>query len=155
MNKKVVVGGIALTMALATLGTTVVFAQGPWGPGDGGRLGSQGSPPFPGGFGWGVYPSSNRDQIIVDALGISVDEFLAAREEGKTLADLADELNVDLASIREAVEEARAQALSEAVEAGRISSEQAEWMADHGAMGIGPGHGTGMGHFGGECFFDQ
>jgi hypothetical protein len=251
MSKKVIVGGIALTVALATLGTSVVFAQGPSGPGDGGRFGPQGGPSSPGGFGWGigdgifweqmrskvaellglstdelddalqagatlrelaeeqgmdlsdlsaamstyrqeaiaaavedgsltapqaewllgrthmwgagiglhmgwgVYASSNQDEVIADALGISLGEFQAAREEGKTLADLADELNVDLENVREAVQDAREQALSEAVDTGRISSEQAEWMADHGPMGMGPGQGAGRGRFGGSCFSTQ
>ncbi|MGA9531755.1 MAG: hypothetical protein WBR18_03485 [Anaerolineales bacterium] len=117
--------------ALAVTGMGVAYAQGnapvepaalgPWGP--------------QGGRGPGVGPLAEyRDvihQALADTLGISVDTFEQAIDDGQTLVDLADEYDVDLADLRTAMEEARAEVLDQAVDDGVITQVQADWMEQH------------------------
>lgn len=152
ISTRVIVGAVAMTVAVALLGARLAFAQGPSNPGGQGPSQRPGGPPVHGGS-WGLMaPVGGWDEIIADTLGISVEQFQAARDEGKTLADLADELDVDLTSVREALAEARSEELSEAVEAGIITLDRADWMAEHGPMGMRRGLGPGMGRFGSDCF---
>jgi hypothetical protein len=117
--------------ALAVTGLGVAYAQsdgpavpaalGPWGP-QAGR--GPGDGPL----------AEYRDvihQALADALGISVDTFEQAIEDGQTLVDLADEYDVDLADLRAAREEGRAEALSQAVDDGVITQVQADWLEQH------------------------
>jgi len=67
-------------------------------------------------------------QALADALGISLTEFEAARVEGKTLVELADTYDVEVAVLFDVMQSARAEALAQAVEDGTISQEQADWM---------------------------
>lgn len=132
MSKFWKVGLAAVFVAvLAVTGLGVAYAQGgppeaaaalgPWGP--------------QAGRGPGTGPLSEyRDvihQAVADALGISVDTFEQAIDDGQTLADLADEYDVDLADVRAAMLEARADVLDQAVEDGVITQQQADWMQEH------------------------
>lgn len=154
MTKYWKVGLAAVFVAvLAVTGLSVAYAQGN-SPVDGAALGPWG----PGyGAGPGTGPLAEYREVIhqalADELGISVDAFEQAIEDGQTLADLAEEYDVDLAALRTAMQEARADALAQAVEDGVITQEQADWMSDHpfavrarrlaqcdgdGPMGVGP-----------------
>lgn len=70
-----------------------------------------------------------QDQIqeaVAEALGISVEELEAARDEGKTLRDLAEEQGVELADVQAALKAARLEAIEQAVADEVISEEMAE-----------------------------
>jgi hypothetical protein len=81
---------------------------------------------------------------IAAALGISLEEFEAAREAGATLHDLAQKYGVDFDVVREAMLEGRAEAIKQAVADGVITQEQADWMLQRmGGMGYRRGSGAG------------
>lgn len=84
------------------------------------------------------------DEAIAAALGITVEELEAARAEGQTVADLAEELGVDMADVNAAVQAAKEEALAAAVANGDITQEQ----ADRILSGIGRHGGRGFGAFG-------
>jgi len=106
-----------------------------------------------------------RFDAVAEALGLDPDEFFSRLHSGDTVADIADEQDVDLEEIRDALEEAhaeqRAEAIQQALEEGRISEEQAEWMLEgtengffprgggvDGRPGVGRGHGGRGGRMG-------
>lgn len=90
-----------------------------------------------------------------DALGMTADELQNQLWAGSTLADLADQANVDLATLRSAVEEACTQArhdaiqsaIEAAVENGSITQDHADWLLQGLNQGYldGPGFGHGFG----------
>lgn len=106
-----------------------------------------------------------------EVLGMTPEELSNQLWGGKTLADLAEEANVELGDVRAAVEEAtsairqdRIEAfVTQQVEEGRMSQEQADWIMQgvengwfgmrgfmgrfdaFGENGFGPGFGRGMG----------
>lgn len=159
-----------LVAVVAFVGATAAFAQGPNQP-------DVGTPPGTGqarngfGNGQGLAPVDQEamHEAIAEVLGLeSADELEAELAEGKTLAVLASELNVDLAEVRAAMSEVHASALQDAVESGLITQEQANWMLGRRAgqngqgagmnRGFGNGSGGGLGRgyggnggFGGEC----
>jgi hypothetical protein len=59
-----------------------------------------------------------------DALGLTVEE-LRERLPGSSLAAIADEENVETSAVVDAIVKARRQALADAVDAGRLTKEQA------------------------------
>jgi len=103
---------------------------------------------------------------VAEALGLTPEEFFAELRTGKTLEEIADELDIQIEAVQEAIKAARVEAMREgieqAVENGRISQEQAEWLLEGLEQGFFPmgrsfsfGHGMkgsfgrGMrGHFG-------
>lgn len=131
---------VVLVVALATMGAVSAYAQGP--------------NPTPGvGRGGPCYEAGLLDidqadmhAAIADALGISVAEFDAMRAEGTSLFLIAQELGVDIDVIRTAMSDIREAAIDEALDAGTITEEQAEWMrARPGPGGYGYGYGFGQG----------
>jgi len=89
-----------------------------------------------------------------EALDMTADELSTQLWGGRTLADLADEAGVDLQTVRDAVdaacETAKRDAIEQAVQDGRLSREQADWLLqglDNGYFGgrgsFGFGHGFG------------
>lgn len=107
-----------------------------------------------------------------EALGMAPEELSAELWAGKTLADIAEEKGVDLvelqATVQSAVQAERVSAMrdaiDQAVEAGTITQENADWLLegiDKGFVpGFGFGHGGRGGHHGpgdfrGGGFFDQ
>lgn len=108
MNKRlvmfVVLGMIAALLVGGVAVQGYVLAQEP-------------DPPVPPrGYGWrGAYEDEDfvnpyheeMEAAIADILGISVEQLEAAHEEGKTLYDLAEELGLDFADVREAMWRAR------------------------------------------------
>ena len=89
-------------------------------------------------------------EAAADALGMSVEELEAAREEGTKLDELAEEAGVEVDAVKEAVEAARAEAIEDALADGTITEEQAEFLLEHGGRGdCGPG-GKGRGGRGGR-----
>jgi hypothetical protein len=80
--------------------------------------------------------SIEKRELMAKALGISVEELEAAREEGKSMADLIDELGLELDAVREAKQAAYQEAVEQAVEDGVITQEQADLILEGG---FGPG----------------
>jgi hypothetical protein len=119
---------------------------GAFGPGPDGRPG----------LGAGLWDGSVHT-AIADLLGMTVEDFEAARAEGKSLVELAEEAGVTLEEVRDAVQVAHAEALQQAVEEGRITQEQADQMLERqdGFGTRGPRFGgrlsEGRAGFGGPC----
>jgi len=123
--------------------------RGPW------RHGPAG--PFYGeGPGMNLVDADVMHAAIADALGISVEELDAARAEGTSLVALAEELGVEIETVREAMEAVREDAINQALADGVITEEQAEWLLSRPAVGQGNGPlggrgpGNGDGPMGGQ-----
>jgi hypothetical protein len=74
-------------------------------------------------------------QNLADALGISLDEIDSLVDDGQTLAEIAVSQGLDLTEFRDLMIQARADALTEAVELGSLTQEQADWLASRGFGG--------------------
>jgi hypothetical protein len=114
-------------------------------------------------FGWGGRSWTLFD-AIAEALGLTPNElFTESHDEGKSVADIAEERGVDLETVKDALKanraEAQREAIEQAVEDGRISQEQADWLLEGLEKGFhpgGPGMGFGRGHmFGGGRGFGR
>jgi len=108
--------GIMLALVIVAGAATTVFAQAetppqlpdrPAGMGTGGRMG-------------------NGQEDIADFLGMTVEELQAAREEGKTVADLLEEKGLTEEDLQAALQTAREEALAQAVADGKMTQEQAD-----------------------------
>jgi len=128
INKKAGIG-ILIGVLLIGAAATVAFAQRSGGVvGKVDRLigdGDDWGPPGPRG-GRGLGDMDTMRAAIADALGISVEALDEALAEGKTIFDLADELDVDMEEVRAAMQAARDEALKKAVEDGLLTQEQAD-----------------------------
>ena len=143
-----VVGGAILAATTASAQETEPTPGPPWN--EGGR----------GMFGWGGGSWTIFD-TIAEALGLTPNElFTESHDEGKSVSEIAEEQGVDLDAARDAVSanraEAQRQAIEQAVEDGRITQEQADWMLEgiekgygFGGRGMGRGGHRGMGPGGG------
>lgn len=101
---------------------------------------------------WALAATIDRQAIMAEALGISTDELQAAREDGTTLYDLMDELELDPEDVSDAVQAAYAEAVQDAVDSGVITQAQADEILDTGSGGLffdGP---HGFRHHGGGFF---
>ncbi len=78
------------------------------------------------------FGSSSGLEAAADALGMTVDELTLQMWGGQTLADLAERQGVELEVVQNAIEAARQEAMREAiqqaVEDGRLTAEQADWL---------------------------
>ncbi len=142
---------LVAVVAGSLVGVGVAYAQEPdppggFGPGANGR-----------GAGLGLLQvdSEALHQAIADALGISLGEFESARAEGITLAQLAAQHGVEIEELRAIMQAFHAEAVSEAVDQGTITQEQADWLLERrSGFGSGPGLGEcdGDGPFGEGAF---
>jgi hypothetical protein len=108
-----------------------------------------------GGFGLHAWDEDGPEHIMHDdmlvafaeALGMSVDALEARLEAGETMADIALSEGMSQEAFFTLMQEARADALAQAVADGLISQEQADWMLDRmggfGRSGAGPMGGLG------------
>ena len=127
MNRWLRVAGIIILVLVVGVVAVVSFAmaQGPT-PEPNGR-------PFRGhGFGmWGAGGWSVFD-AAAEALGLTPEQLFTELHSGKTLEQVAQEMGVDLQAVRDAMrasrQEAVRQAIEQAVQDGRLSREQADWM---------------------------
>jgi hypothetical protein len=111
-------------------------------------------------FGWDRGSWTVFD-TIAEALGLTPDElFTKSHDEGKTVSEIAEEQGVDMQAVQDAVSASRAeaqqQAIEQAVEDGRMTQEQADWLLEGiekgfhaGGRGMGRGGHMGMGPGGG------
>lgn len=101
-----------------------------FGPGmQGGFFGGRGHGGMMGGF--GGRGDSSLLAIAAEQLGMTQEDLLAELQDGSTIADLAAEQGVELQDIADAYIAQRAEDLAAAVEAGRITQEQADAMLEH------------------------
>ena len=132
-----IIGLVAAVVAVvAIIGATVVSAQSPADTppakrvfGERGEFRGRGGIKGPG-FERG--PSGQGGlEAIAEALGMTADELSAELRGGKTLADLAEEAGVDLATLQDEAKAAREaavrEAIEQAVEDGTLTREQADW----------------------------
>ena len=98
----------------------------------------------------------DKEALMAEALGISAEELQTARDEGKSLPELMNELELDPATVRTAMNTAYQDAVQQAVADGVITQEQADVLLSLPALGFGRGgfgggsHGPrGFGDFGG------
>ncbi len=104
------------------------------------------------GRGFGLWGGSwTRFDTAAEALGLTPEEFFAELHAGKGLAEIAEEQGIELEAVHDATNalrvEARTEAIEQAVEDGRISQEQADWLLEGLERGFLPmGRGSGFGH---------
>ncbi|MBS1253943.1 MAG: hypothetical protein MAG451_02997 [Anaerolineales bacterium] len=65
-----------------------------------------------------------------DSIGISVDELVDEMQDGKTIAEVAEDNDVDTATVEQAIIDHRATILDEAVEVGLLTETQADILLD-------------------------
>lgn len=87
---------------------------------------------------------------VAEVLGLEPEALFTELHGGRTIAEIAEERDVEMEEIRDALEaariEARRQAIEQAVENGRLSQEQADWMIEGLEKGFTPaGRGIGRG----------
>lgn len=148
-------GGLAALLVVAVVAGGVLFAAT--------TASAQETEPTPGplweGRGWGMFGWGGGSWTIFDtiaeALGLTPNElFTESHDEGKTISEIAEERGVELDVVKDALNarraEAQREAIQQAVEDGRITQEQADWMLEGLEQGFhlgGRGMGRG-GHFG-------
>jgi superoxide dismutase len=103
-----------------------------WGP-------AAGFPGFPGKH--GAHPvlspeqaeahHEQMQQAVAEALGLTVEELEAARDEGQTLWEIAEEQSVDMAEVGEALKTAGQELLDQASADGTLTQEQADTIRQH------------------------
>jgi hypothetical protein len=81
-----------------------------------------------------------KDELMAKALGITVDELEAAKEEGQRMPDLLEELGIDPEDFEANMQAVHEEVLQQAVEDGIITQEQADQILENGLPGKrGPG----------------
>lgn len=75
-------------------------------------------------------------EVVADALGTDVDSLKADFADGKTIAEIAEANGVDIQSVINAAMDAASERIDAAVEAGRISAEDAATMKAQAAERI-------------------
>jgi len=127
----VAVGLAALGVALFT-GVALTQAQEPTPePPPGGRYGPR-SGMMGGGYGWMADYREQMHAALAEALGMTEEEFEAARfAQGKSLVQIAEEQGLSADEASQALADARAKVLDQMVADGVITQEQADWMASH------------------------
>ena len=98
----------------------------------------------------------DKEALMAEALGITVEELQAARDEGKSHKELMEDLGLDKETVRQNMQTAHEAAIQQAVADGVITQEQADQILSgegHGGFGgpRGKGHFRGGKGFGGPC----
>lgn len=144
---KIVIVGLVVLAALATMATSAVLAQEEIPVPTPEAYGRRG---WGHGFGRG-FGGEVGLEAAAEALGMTADELATQLWGGQSLADLAEAAGVDLQDVRDAVEAAQEaatrEAIEQAVEDGALTREHADWLLeglDNGYWG-----GRGFGGFGG------
>jgi len=84
------------------------------------------------GLGWERVPWTQVGlETVAELLGMTAEDLRDELREGKTIAGLAEGQGVELATISGALQEAREEALLQAVEEGHITQEQADRVRQH------------------------
>ena len=142
----VIAGLLVALVVIGIIGATNAYAQGP------ASVAFHGRGPG-GGRGLGLAEL----QITAEALNMTTDELITALRSGRTLEELAEEAGVDLQDVQDAIQAARAtelrERIQEALDAGTITQEHADWLLEGLEKGFigGPG-GFGLGGHRGPGF---
>ncbi len=111
------------------------------------------------GMGMGNYFSGSMSQVIADALNMTVDELQAARNDGKSIADLAKEKGVKTEDLVAKMIQSRKTELEQLVKEGKITQGQMDNMLKNMDVmmksaierdTVGPMNGQGRGMMGGR-----
>ncbi|MFK7800423.1 MAG: hypothetical protein AB8G95_02215 [Anaerolineae bacterium] len=89
----------------------------------------------------------DKKEAAADALGLTVEELEAAKEAGTSKEEILENAGVTQEEVKAAVEEAKAEALADAVESGAITAEQAE-LIENSSERNGRGNGGNRGNGG-------
>ena len=103
--------------------------------------------------GWGRFGGSwAAFDAVAEALGLTPEQLFSELRSGKALEEIAKEKGVDIQKVYEAAQAARIQqmkdAIQQAVKAGRMTQEQADWLLEgleKGYFPMGRGFGFGRG----------
>jgi hypothetical protein len=100
-------------------------------------------------FGFGRGGDWTMFDTVADELGLTPEALFSEMHDGKSLEEIAEEQGVDLDAIQEALsaarDEAMRDAIGQAVEDGKMSQEQADWLLEGLEKGYMP-RGRGFGH---------
>jgi hypothetical protein len=148
---------VVLAVAIASLFTAgQVSAQSPTPqpltPGYG-RMGGRGffagtpAPNSTAGTSYGILHDAMMT-VIAGKLGITVDSLNARLSAGETMAQIASAQGLTVDEFTTLLQDARSAAIDQAVQAGTITQEQADWMKQRGTGMMGGGYrGMGMGRY--------
>jgi len=78
-----------------------------------------------------IFDRDAMTAVAADVLGLTVEELEAAKEEGVRFPELAEEAGIEMSVLTDAMEQAKADALQDAVDSGLITQEQADEIASH------------------------
>lgn len=151
-KKSILIGGLLVALlVIGVIGATNAYAQSPTNTPlhDGG----------PGGRGRGL--GQVELEAAAKVLGMTTDELSTALQNGKTLEQLAQDANVDVQDVKDAIQAAHAteirSRIQQALDDGTITQENADWLLEGldkgfigvpGAFGFGGPHGQGGPGFG-------
>jgi hypothetical protein len=149
-KKSILIGGLLVALLIiGVIGATSVYAQSP-----------TSTPLHEGGPGGGRGRGLGQAELEAAAkvLGMTTDELSTALQSGKTLEQLAQEANVDVQDVKDAIQAAHItemrSRIQQAVDDGTITQENADWLFEGldkgfigvpGAFGFGGPHGPGFG----------
>jgi hypothetical protein len=148
LQKWLLIGGVVILVGVAALAAfsfviPYARAQGPMGWGDDGfgpgfgmgmGRGMMHGGDFGSGFGMGGGmmgiggPENSLLSIAAEKLGMTTDDLIAELQAGKSIADVAQEKNVSVDTIVEAVVTSRSDRMSQMVTSGQMTQEQADAM---------------------------
>lgn len=144
-KKSILIGGLLVVLlVIGVVGATNAYAQSPT------------NTPFHGG-GPGDGRGHGLGQVELEAaakvLGMTTDELSTALQSGKTLDQLAQDAGVDVQDVKDAIQAAHAtemrQRIQQAVDDGKITQENADWLLeglDKGFIGVPGSFGFGGPH---------
>lgn len=136
----------ALVLLFGGLGASIASAQEPT-PGDARECGLRGwAQDF---LGFGRAGRLPLFDAAADVLGLTPVELFSEMHAGKTIEEVAENQGIEVDALHEALEQTRDEAMrdaiAEAVEEGRMSQEQADWLLEGMEQGFVP-HGRVFNH---------
>ena len=162
MSKQLVKIGLMMSviaLVFGSVGVASAASPSPQVPGGNGRGGNGGGI----GTGTGTYDPLNLNlsddldesmhATLADAVGLTVEQLEARLDAGESYTQIAMDYGFTLDEAQDMVQQARTDALTQAVADGLITQEQADFLSSRGNRGAGVdgsiGMGTGMGAAGG------
>ena len=125
-KKSILIGGLLVALlVIGVIGATNVYAQTP-----------TTTPLHDGGPGGGRGRGLGQVELEAAAkvLGMTTDELSTALQSGKTLEQLAQDANVDVQDVKDAIQAAHAtemrSRIQQALDAGTITQENADWLLE-------------------------
>ncbi len=94
-----------------------------------------------------------NSEALADALGMTVEELQAAKDEGLTLEEIAEQQGTTIEDVRAAMQSAKEEAINQAVADGTLTQEQADSILSGEGRGGRGGRGSGNGAGNGQPTF--